>query len=74
MKIKNGTKHANFFSGESDDVIWSKTVNFYSIDILMPISPSLQLLFWWSDDHNVMYVPGLALLKLNGMKTQSLYE
>ena len=45
LKIKNGTKHANFFSGESDDVIRSKTVNFYSIDILMPISPSLQLLF-----------------------------
>ena len=43
--INNGTKHANFFSGESDDVILSKTANFYTIDILMSILPILQLLF-----------------------------
>ena len=44
-KIKNGTKHADFFSGESDDVILCKTFNFHTIDILMPILPILQLLF-----------------------------
>ena len=44
-KIKNGTKHANFFNGEPDDVILSKTANFYTIDILMSILPILQLLF-----------------------------
>ncbi len=44
-KIKNGTKHANYLSSESDDVILSKTVNFHTIDILMPIIPILQLLF-----------------------------
>ena len=42
-KIKNGTRHANFFSGESDEIL-SKTVNFYSIDIRIPILPILQLL------------------------------
>ena len=57
-KIKNGTKHAEFFSGESDDVILSKTVNFYTTDICMPILLISQLLLWWSDDYNVMHVPG----------------